>query len=123
MVVNPAVLNAALLGVVALTNAIAAYITNSLAAKRSDKVANQLAHTTSTQDIKLNAIAVTADKTHKLVNSRMGDVLRALVVSAQSLYNVDSSQANLDLLVIARRNLDTHMKSQEEADKVGNQGE
>jgi hypothetical protein len=136
MAVNPTLLNALLLGMVALTNAIAAYITNSLAAKRSDRVANQLATTTNSQnnkletvanklqtvatrqDNKLDALASVADKTHQLVNSKMGEVLTALVVSAQALYNLDSSEANLNLLNVAKRNLEEHTARQLNADSL-----
>ncbi len=118
MIVNPVVLNALLLGVVAMTNAIAAYITNSLAAKRSDKVARQLETTTSIQEIKLDAIGDVADKTHKLVNSRMGEVLAALVISAQSLYNISPSPENLALLNLAKKNSIEHQARQQNADSV-----
>jgi hypothetical protein len=66
---------------------------------------------------KIAAVAVVADKTHTLVNSQMGNVLRIGKISAQSLYEKDPSPENLALLQEAQRMLDDHTAKQQIVDE------
>jgi hypothetical protein len=68
------------------------------------------------QQKQIAAVADTADKTHTLVNSQMGNVLRVGAISAQALYDKDPKPENLALLNQAQQALDEHMARQKIVD-------
>jgi hypothetical protein len=68
------------------------------------------------QQKQIAAVADTADKTHTLVNSQMGNVLRVGKISAQTLYDKIPSPENLKLLNQAQQALDEHTARQQIVD-------
>jgi hypothetical protein len=68
------------------------------------------------QQKQIAAVADTADKTHTLVNSQMGNVLRVGKISAQTLYDKIPSPENLTLLNQAQQALDEHTARQQIVD-------
>jgi hypothetical protein len=115
---DPTVVNAMMLGVVALTNALAAWITNRLATRRSDATAVTLAKNNAVQGQKIDSVAATTNQTHILVNSQMGEVLKTLVASALALHDARPTPANKALLDEAKDKLMQHDSRQRTADSI-----
>ena len=115
---DPTVVNAMMLGVVALTNAMAAWITNKSSAKRDAKAEATQAKSDAVQTQKIEQVAQTTQQTHILVNSQMGDVLKTLVVSAQALHDAKPTTENKALLDDAKDKLLGHDTRQRTADSL-----
>jgi len=89
------------------------------AVKAQAEVAAKLLKTNTAANVnKLDAIAVTGEKTHALVNSAMAAQLRVTAVALRRIADVSGNAADMEAAELAEKNLADHQEKQKRSDAL-----